>query len=72
MSAADRLIALLEQSGANDPGARQVTASLRRTPQMISERFDHYQNLIDAVGAEQAAHIVINAIRAANRGWLPG
>ncbi len=65
MSATDRLIALLEQAGAGNPAVRQVTGSLRH-------RFDHYQNLVDMVGAEQAACIVINAARAAHKGWLAG
>ncbi len=72
MSATDPLIALLEQAGASNPAVRQVTGSLRRTPQVLAERFDHYQNLVGSVGAEQAACIVINAARVAHRGWLAG
>ncbi len=72
MSAIDPLIALLEQSNAGNPGVRQVTGSLRHTPQVLADRFDHYQNLVDSVGAEQAARIVINAARATHRGWLAG
>jgi hypothetical protein len=72
MSATDRLIALLEQSNAGNPAVRQVTGSLRRMPHEVADRFDHYQNLVDAVGAEQAARIVINAARAAHKGWLAG
>src|SRR6266498_1360168 len=55
MSATDRLIALLEQAGASNPAVRQVTGSLRHTPEVLADRFDHYQNLVDMVGAEQAA-----------------
>jgi hypothetical protein len=70
MSPADRLIALLEQSGASDPAVRQVTGSLRRTPQEVAERFDHYQRLVEGVGAQQAVRIVINAAQLAHKGWL--
>ncbi len=72
MSATDPLIALLEQAGASNPAVRQVTGSLRRTPEVLADRFDHYQNLVGSVGAQQAARIVINAARAAHRGWLAG
>jgi hypothetical protein len=72
MSATDWLIALLEHGNPGNPGVRQVTGSLRRTPQVLAERFDHYQNLVGSVGAEQAACIVINAARATHRGWLAG
>jgi hypothetical protein len=71
MSATDRLIALLEQANASDPGVRQLTASLRHTPQALVERFDHYQRLVEAVGAEEVARIVVDAIRAASHGSLP-
>jgi hypothetical protein len=72
MSATDRLIALLEQSNAGNPAVRQVTGSLRRMPHEVVDRFDHYQTLVGAVGAEQAACIVINAARVTYRGWLAG
>jgi len=72
MRAIDRLILLLEQPDAGDPGVRQVTAALRRTPQQLTDQFNHYQSLVDAVGAEQAARMVVNAARVANRGWLAG
>ncbi len=72
MRAIDRLILLLEQPDAGDPGVRQVTAALRRTPQQLTDQFNHYQSLVDAVGAEQAARVVVNAARVANRGWLAG
>ena len=72
MRAIDRLILLLEQPGVSDPGVRQVAAALRRTPQQLTDQFNHYQSLVDAVGAEQAARMVVNAARVANRGWLAG
>jgi hypothetical protein len=74
VSATEGLIALLEQAGAgtSDPGVRQVTRALRHTPQQVADQFDHYQNLVDAVGAEQAAGMVVNAARAAHKGWLAG
>jgi hypothetical protein len=72
MSATDRLIALLEHGNPGSPGVRQVTGSLRRMPQQVAERFDHYQNLVNSVGAEQAVDIVINAAQVAHKGWLAG
>ena len=72
MSATDPLIALLEQAGASNPAVRQVTGSLRHTPEVLADRFDHYQNLVGSVGAEQAVEIVINAARVTYKGWLAG
>jgi hypothetical protein len=72
MSATQALIALLEQPGADDPTAGEVVQALRRSPQTISEQFDRYQGLVGAVGAEQAACIVVNAVRLAHRRWLAG
>jgi hypothetical protein len=70
VSAAERLIALLEQPDASGAAVRQVIGSLRRTPQEVVERFDHYQRLVEGVGAEQAVRIVLNAARVAHKGWL--
>jgi hypothetical protein len=72
MTGTDGLIALLEQPGAGNPGVRQVTQALRRTPQQVADQFDHWETIVDAVGAEQAADIVVNAARAAHKGWLAG
>lgn len=72
MTATEGLIALLEQTSTGDPGVRRVTRALRRTPQQIADQFDHWQTIVDAVGAEQAAAMVVNAARAAHKGWLAG
>jgi hypothetical protein len=72
VSASQALIALLEQPSAHDPGVREVTQAMRRAPQTISEQFDHYHSLVMAVGAEQAACVVVNAARHAHRRWLAG
>jgi hypothetical protein len=72
MSAAEQLIVLLERIGPADSSVRHVAAALRRTPRAVADQFDHYETLIDAVGAEQAAHIAVNAARAANQRWLAG
>lgn len=75
MSATEGLLALLEQpgAGAGDPGVRQVTRALRRTPQQVADQIDHWQTIVDAVGPARAAHtVVVNATRAAHKGWLAG
>jgi hypothetical protein len=71
-SAVEGLIALLERHGSSDPGLRQVIRALRDTSQQVTEQFDHYQSLVEAVDAAQAARVVVNAARVAAKGWLAG
>ncbi len=70
MSAAERLIALLEQHDPGNPGMRQVAQGLRCFPRQLADRFDHYQRLIEAVGAERAARIVVDNTVQLGGGWL--
>jgi hypothetical protein len=68
MSATERLIALLERQRPGDPAVREVVQALRRFPQQLAVRFDHYQRLIGTVGVEQATAIVIdNTIQVGGR-----
>ncbi len=72
VSATEALIALLEQPGADEPGVREVTRALRRTPGHLADQFDHWQTIVDAVGAERAAHLAVDAAQAAHKRWLAG
>jgi hypothetical protein len=72
VSATDRLIALLEQPGAGDPGVREVTRALRRIPVHLADQFDHWQTIVDAVGVERAAYMAVDAAHAAHKRWLAG
>jgi hypothetical protein len=71
MSAAERLIALLEQHNPGDPCVRQVATALRRIPQQLASWFDLYQRMVQAIGAEQAARLAMDAALEAREGWRP-
>jgi hypothetical protein len=69
MSATEGLIALLERQRPSDPGVRYVVQALRRLPEQLAVRFDHYQRLMDAVGVEQATAIVVDNTVQVGGGW---
>ena len=71
MSATERLIVLLERQHPDDPGVRYLAQALRRFPQQLAVRFDHYQRLIQAVGVQQATAIVIDNTAQVGGGWVP-
>jgi hypothetical protein len=66
------LIALLEQPGAHLPGVREVTRALRLAPVHVAGQFDHWQTIVDAVGAERAAHLAVDSVQATHKRWLAG
>jgi hypothetical protein len=72
VSAAERLAALLEQTGPSDPSNRQLLNALRRTPKELPGEFDYYLSLVEAVGAAQAARAVVHDARTTHRRWLAG
>ena len=58
--AAGRLAAVLvEQAGRHDQGVRRVVAALRRNPDQLAAELDHLANLVDALGADQAARVIL-------------
>lgn len=71
MSATERLIFMLERHHPDDSGVRYVVQGLRRFPQQLAVRFDHYQRLIGSVGVEQATAIVIDNTFQVGGGWVP-
>jgi len=70
VSATERLIVLLGSHHPDDPGVRYVVQALRRFPQQLGVRFDHYQRLIESVGVEQATAIVIDNTIQVGGGWV--
>ncbi len=57
--AAGRLAAMLEQAGRHDQGVRRVVAALRHNPDQIAAELDHLATLVDALGPDQAARVIV-------------
>ena len=51
---------------------REVTRALRLTPVHLADQFDHWQTIVDALGAERAAYLAVDNVQAAHKRWLAG
>jgi len=50
---------MLEQAGRHDQGVRRVVAALRHNPDQIAAELDHLATLVDALGPDQAARVIV-------------
>jgi hypothetical protein len=66
--ATDRLASLLTHHAGADQGVRRVVAALRQGPDKLVDQLDHDATLVDALGPNQAARLLV----AGHRGGLTG
>jgi hypothetical protein len=64
VTAAERLAAMLRESGANEANTRRVVQALENAPVRLAEELDHWNRLVRSVGPAEAARTIVEGYSA--------